>query len=71
MRRVTVSLTPGREIFFGAGSAGLVVAFLKAASAACRESPGDLSLLGGFDMDVFSCIRVDRARLDQILQDYL
>ena len=37
MRRVTNSFAPGTEDFLGAGSAGLVVAFLKAASAVVHE----------------------------------
>jgi hypothetical protein len=57
MRRVTISFAPGIEGCFGAGSTGLVVAFLNAASAACRESPMTLNLLGGFDIDVFSDMR--------------
>src|SRR5215475_11192494 len=40
MRNETNSLTLGRAGFLGSGSAGLVVAVLNAASAACRESIG-------------------------------
>src|ERR1700733_14615168 len=40
MRSETNSLTLGRAGFLGSGSAGLAVAVLNAASAACRESIG-------------------------------
>jgi hypothetical protein len=38
MRKETISLVPGRDGLFGAVGAGLVVAALKAISAASRES---------------------------------
>jgi hypothetical protein len=53
MRKDTSSLPLGSEVFFGAGvgSAGLVVAFLNAASAALRGSIGRY-LFGGFDIGI-------------------
>jgi hypothetical protein len=52
MRRVTISFAPGIEGFFGAGSAGLVVAFLKAASAVVHEPLVVRVRFGGFGIGV-------------------
>ncbi len=47
MRYVTISFAPGTADFFGAGSAGLVVTFLKAASAVVHELIVALVRFGG------------------------
>ena len=52
MRRVNNSFAPGTEDFLGAGSAGLVVAFLKAASAVVHEPLVARVRSGGFGMGV-------------------
>src|SRR5450631_2466746 len=44
IRKDTSSLAPGSDGAFGADSAGLVVAALKAISAVCRESVGCLAI---------------------------
>src|SRR5665648_103476 len=46
IRKDTNSLAPGSDGAFGADSAGLVVAALKAISAICRESVGCLAING-------------------------